>query len=197
MRISNTPLPRLTCGAAGSSSTRFCAEPSHSMMRTFLFSSRRSKAEYTVFRRTCRNLLGTLFRRCLSLTLCVASPFEISGIIPGFSFDSPGLCHPIPISFIVTGRTERVIPRYLSVQYRPSMAAHVLDEHVLAIVEDTMGYPRHVIARAVQTHRRNALTVAYHLLRDSVQQLDLSVTDSGPERYFTIFCFLVVSNCRY
>mmetsp|Transcript_13514 Transcript_13514/g.27625 ORF Transcript_13514/g.27625 Transcript_13514/m.27625 type:complete len:416 (-) Transcript_13514:289-1536(-) len=73
------------------------------------------------------------------------------------------------------------LPRYLAMQYKPSAGAEILDEEVLKIVEDKMGFPSHVIARSIQANRHNALTVAYHLLRDSVQRLDLSLMEFPSE----------------
>mmetsp|Transcript_11685 Transcript_11685/g.48585 ORF Transcript_11685/g.48585 Transcript_11685/m.48585 type:complete len:371 (-) Transcript_11685:630-1742(-) len=69
------------------------------------------------------------------------------------------------------------LPRYLSL--RPRIGNHVqeVDERVLQLVEEKTNFPRDRVVRSLKRGRRNCYTVAYHLLNDSVQQLDTTELD--------------------
>eukprot|EP00180_Rhodochaete_pulchella_P000482 Plantae.Rhodophyta-Rhodochaete_pulchella.ctg134.p1 GENE.Plantae.Rhodophyta-Rhodochaete_pulchella.ctg134~~Plantae.Rhodophyta-Rhodochaete_pulchella.ctg134.p1 ORF type:complete len:457 (-),score=77.26 Plantae.Rhodophyta-Rhodochaete_pulchella.ctg134:1041-2288(-) len=71
------------------------------------------------------------------------------------------------------------LPRYLAVPFKVgSPTNREIDDHVLSVVEEKTGYPRSTVSRALQQNKRNALTVAYHLLHASVVNFDQTMVDA-------------------
>jgi serine/threonine protein kinase len=66
------------------------------------------------------------------------------------------------------------LPRYLTVAPRVGFHLEHVDEEVLANVITWTGLPRDKIFKALQKGRRNHYTVAYHLVKDAQEKIQLS-----------------------
>lgn len=71
------------------------------------------------------------------------------------------------------------LPRYLAMPIRVGAHLEHVDEDVLNQVLRRTQLPRDKIVRALRKGRRNHYTVAYHLLKDSQDELDTSLEDGG------------------
>lgn len=67
------------------------------------------------------------------------------------------------------------LPRYLAIPARAGAHLEHVDDVVLQRVASLTGYPRDKILRALKKGRRNHYTAAYHLIKDSEQNLDTSL----------------------
>lgn len=70
------------------------------------------------------------------------------------------------------------LPRYLAMPVRVGSHLENVDEEVLDEVARRTHFPREKISKALRKGRRNHYTVAYHLIKDSQDELDTSLEPS-------------------
>lgn len=67
------------------------------------------------------------------------------------------------------------IPRYIALEENVPVSQTVqIDELVLKMVQDNTGFPRHKIVNALRRGKRNEYAVAYHLIKDSVERMEIA-----------------------
>ncbi|KAA8496101.1 Serine/threonine protein kinase OSK1 [Porphyridium purpureum] len=71
------------------------------------------------------------------------------------------------------------LPRYLAVPPKVGYDREPIDQNILAMVEQKMGYPQATIYRSLIQNRKNVYTAAYFLLKDSKLTLDRSFVENA------------------